>query len=238
LRPPRLVQRFRPRPRGGGPRPGPSLAGAGGDPRAAGGRSPVVPVRRPGGGRRQLLSFCTGRLGVLTACWVRAEPGAAPDRGVLEPHFRSQFVPCKLRPVNFGFSDPSALLRVCLGLSKGQVLDFGFRPNQRLNPEITSRCALLFFRSSSSQQNSDQTATASDHCASRADNSSRRAIFTNLAWSEPTRREKPSTSSIAVTLAITRPSSASPKVLPITAAVWSTCFSRSGSRSMRDDRTA
>ena len=39
-------------------------------------------------------------------------------------------------------------------LSKGQVLDFGFRPNQRLNLEITSRCA-PFFRSSSSQQNSD-----------------------------------------------------------------------------------
>jgi hypothetical protein len=35
--------RFRPRPRGGGPRPGPSLARAGGDPRAAGGRSLVVP---------------------------------------------------------------------------------------------------------------------------------------------------------------------------------------------------
>jgi glyoxylase-like metal-dependent hydrolase (beta-lactamase superfamily II) len=81
LRPPRLAQRFRPRPRGGGPRPGPSLAGAGGDPRALCGRSPVVPVRRPGGGRRRRLSFCTGRLGVLTACWVRAEPGAAPDRG-------------------------------------------------------------------------------------------------------------------------------------------------------------
>jgi len=73
LRSPRLAQRFRPRPRGGGPRPGPSLAGAGGDPRAAGGRSPAVPVRRPGGGRRRRLSLGTGRLGALTACWVRAE---------------------------------------------------------------------------------------------------------------------------------------------------------------------
>ena len=81
FRPPRLVQRFRPRPRGGGPRPGPSLAGAGGDPRAAGGRSRVVPVRRPGGGRRRRLSLGTGHLGVLTACWVRAELSAAPDRG-------------------------------------------------------------------------------------------------------------------------------------------------------------
>src|SRR5262249_48871118 len=81
FRPPRLVQRFRPRPRGGGPRPGPSLEGAGGDPRAAGCRSPVVPVRRPGRGRRRRLSLCTGHLGALTACWVRAELGAAPDRG-------------------------------------------------------------------------------------------------------------------------------------------------------------
>ena len=80
FRPPRLVQRFRPRPRGGGPRPGSSLAGAGGDPRAAGGRSRVVPVR-PGGGCRRRLSLGTGHLGVLTACWVRAELGAAPDRG-------------------------------------------------------------------------------------------------------------------------------------------------------------
>src|SRR5262249_59582856 len=37
--------------------------------------------RRPGGGRRRRLSFCTGHLGALTACWVRAELGAAPDRG-------------------------------------------------------------------------------------------------------------------------------------------------------------
>src|SRR5262249_27661804 len=73
VRPPRLVQRLRTRPRGSGPRPGPSFAGAGGDPRAAGGHTPVVPVRLPCGGRRRRLSLGTGRLGVLTACWVRAE---------------------------------------------------------------------------------------------------------------------------------------------------------------------
>jgi hypothetical protein len=44
------------------------FAGAGGDRRAAGGHSPVVPVRRPGGGRQQRLSLGTGLLGVLTAC--------------------------------------------------------------------------------------------------------------------------------------------------------------------------
>src|SRR5262249_22755150 len=70
--PPRLAQRFRPRPRGGGARPDQSVAGAGGDPRAAGGRTRVIPVR-PGGGRRRRLSFCTGLLGVLTAYWLRAE---------------------------------------------------------------------------------------------------------------------------------------------------------------------
>ena len=73
VRTPRLVQRLRTRPRGGGPRPGPSFAGAGGEPRVAGGHSPVVPVRLPCGGRRRRLSLGTGRLGVLTACWVRAE---------------------------------------------------------------------------------------------------------------------------------------------------------------------
>src|SRR6185437_14151046 len=73
VRAPRLVQRLRARPRGGGPRPGPSSAGAGGEPRVAGGHSPVVPVRLPCGGRRRRLSLGTGRLGVLTACWVRAE---------------------------------------------------------------------------------------------------------------------------------------------------------------------
>src|SRR5712671_160377 len=69
----RLVQRLRTRPRGSDPRSGPSFAGAGGGPRAAGGHSPAVPVRLPCGGRRRRLSLCTGRLGVLTACWVRAE---------------------------------------------------------------------------------------------------------------------------------------------------------------------
>jgi glyoxylase-like metal-dependent hydrolase (beta-lactamase superfamily II) len=33
----------------------------------------VVPVRLPCGGRRRRLSLRTGRLGLLTACWVRAE---------------------------------------------------------------------------------------------------------------------------------------------------------------------
>ena len=73
VRPPRVVQRLRTRPRGSGPRPGPSFAGAGGDRRAAGGHSPVVPVRLPCGGRRRRLSLGAGLLGLLTACWVRAE---------------------------------------------------------------------------------------------------------------------------------------------------------------------
>ena len=73
VRAPRLVQRLRTRPRGGGPRPGPSFAGAGGEPRVAGGHSPVVPVRLPCGGRRRRLSLGTGPLGVLTACWLEAE---------------------------------------------------------------------------------------------------------------------------------------------------------------------
>ena len=41
--------------------------------RVAGGHSLVVPVRLPCGGRRRRLSLGTGPLGVLTACWVRAE---------------------------------------------------------------------------------------------------------------------------------------------------------------------
>src|SRR5262249_12875965 len=65
VRAPRLVQRLRTRPRGGGTRPGPSSAGAGGDPRVAGGHSPVVSVRLPCGGRRRRLSFRTGALGVF-----------------------------------------------------------------------------------------------------------------------------------------------------------------------------
>src|SRR5262249_59670097 len=73
VRAPRLVQRLRTLPRGGGPRPGPSFAGAGGEPRAAGRHSPVVPVRLPRGGRRRRLSLGARRLGVLTAFWVRAE---------------------------------------------------------------------------------------------------------------------------------------------------------------------
>jgi hypothetical protein len=47
----------------------------------SGGHSPVVPVRLPWGGQRRRPSLGTGRLGVLTAFWVRAKPGAGPDRG-------------------------------------------------------------------------------------------------------------------------------------------------------------
>src|SRR5262249_39319100 len=75
VRPPRLVQRLRTRPRGGGPRPNPSFAGAGGEPRGAGGHSPVVPVRVPCGGRRRRLSFGPGLLGLLTT------PNPLPKRG-------------------------------------------------------------------------------------------------------------------------------------------------------------
>ena len=53
-------------PREVGPHPGPSAAGAGGEPRGAGFHSPVVPVRLPCGGRRRRLSLGTGPLGVLT----------------------------------------------------------------------------------------------------------------------------------------------------------------------------
>ncbi len=73
VRTPRVVQWFRTRPRRGGPRPGPSFAGAGGEPRAARGHPPAIPVRLPCGGRRRRLSLRTGRLGLLTACWVSAE---------------------------------------------------------------------------------------------------------------------------------------------------------------------
>src|SRR3546814_4805881 len=45
---------------------------SGNDRRAAGGHSPAVPIRRPGGGRRRRLSLGGGLLGLLTACWVRA----------------------------------------------------------------------------------------------------------------------------------------------------------------------
>src|SRR5262249_13144955 len=96
---------------------------------------------------------------------------------VLEPHCCCQ-IGLWVQPINFGFST----LRCC----SGQVLDFGFRPNQRSNLKMTWRCAVL--NSSSLLTFSTMpTATASDHRASRADNSPRRAIFTNLAWSEPTR---------------------------------------------------
>ena len=71
VRPPRVAQRLRTRPRGGGPRSGPSVAGAGGDRRDAGGHSPAVPVRRPCGGRRRRLSLGTGRSGTTDRLLVR-----------------------------------------------------------------------------------------------------------------------------------------------------------------------
>jgi glyoxylase-like metal-dependent hydrolase (beta-lactamase superfamily II) len=62
-------------PRGGSPRPGPSFAGAGGEPRIAGGHSPVLPVRLPRGSRRRRLSMGTRPLGVLTdRCLVQHRP--------------------------------------------------------------------------------------------------------------------------------------------------------------------
>src|SRR5262245_59738132 len=70
VRAPRLVQRLRTRPRGSGPRPDTSSAGAGGEPRVPGGPSFVVPVRLPCGNRRRRHSLGTGPLGVLTAGWV------------------------------------------------------------------------------------------------------------------------------------------------------------------------
>src|SRR5262249_46338775 len=66
---------------------------------------------------------------------------------VLEPHFCCQIVPCKFRPINFGFST----LRRC----SGQLLDFRFRPNHRSNLRNQFTMRRPFFRSSSSQQNSD-----------------------------------------------------------------------------------
>ena len=68
LRSPRLAQRFRPRPRGGGPCPDPPFARARGDPRAGDSRSPAVPVPRPGGAGRRRVSLGTGHLGLLTVC--------------------------------------------------------------------------------------------------------------------------------------------------------------------------
>src|SRR4029077_12646690 len=81
VRAPRLVQRLRTRPGGGRPRPGPSSAGAGGEPRVAGGHPPVVPVRVPCGGRRRRLSLGTGPLGVLTA---RSGPASKPCWGAFD----------------------------------------------------------------------------------------------------------------------------------------------------------
>jgi len=54
---------FETRPRGGGPRSGPSLRELAGDRGGAGGHSSVVPVRLPCGGRRRRLSLCAGLSG-------------------------------------------------------------------------------------------------------------------------------------------------------------------------------
>jgi glyoxylase-like metal-dependent hydrolase (beta-lactamase superfamily II) len=54
---PEWHKRLRTRPRGGGPRPGRSFAGAGRDRRVADGHAHAVPVRRPGGVRRDLFRW-------------------------------------------------------------------------------------------------------------------------------------------------------------------------------------
>ena len=61
-----------------GPRPGPSVAGAGGERRATGGHPPAVPVRLPRGGRRRRLPDGTGRLGLLTLVGSSSCPGTVP----------------------------------------------------------------------------------------------------------------------------------------------------------------
>jgi hypothetical protein len=55
----------------------------------------VVPVRLPCGGRRRRLSLGTGPMGVLTACRLGAERGAAPDRGL---NAGPGLVSCIVRP--------------------------------------------------------------------------------------------------------------------------------------------
>src|SRR5215467_3160402 len=92
---------------------------------------------------------------------------------ILEPHFCSQFVPCKLHPVNFGFSTLRRCSESALSLSKGQVLGFGFwistesplksKKSVRDAPPLLS----LFIFSTKFRL---PTPTASDHRASRADN--------------------------------------------------------------------
>ena len=67
LRSPRLAQRFRPRPRGGGPRPGWSLAGAGGD--AASRWWPLTCRSRPSAGWRSPAT-----------CFVSYRPTGSTDR--------------------------------------------------------------------------------------------------------------------------------------------------------------
>src|ERR687891_2380840 len=74
---------------------------------------------------------------------------------VLESHCCCQIGLCKLHPINFGFSTLRRCSEPALSLSKGQVLDFGFRPNHRSNLGNQFTMRPPFFRSSSSQQNSD-----------------------------------------------------------------------------------
>jgi glyoxylase-like metal-dependent hydrolase (beta-lactamase superfamily II) len=76
IRTSRVAQRLRARPRGSDPRPGASFAGPSGEPRAAGGHSYAVPVRRPCGGRRRGFSLGTGLLGLLITCSVQDRTGA------------------------------------------------------------------------------------------------------------------------------------------------------------------
>ncbi len=89
VRAPRLAQRLRTRPRGGGPRPGPSFAGAGGEPRVAGGHSPAVPVRLPCGGRRRRFPLGPGLLGLLTTVGCLGLPPASLRQRSLSYEHRS-----------------------------------------------------------------------------------------------------------------------------------------------------
>src|SRR5262245_60766905 len=89
----------------------------------------------------------------------------------LEPHFCSQIGPVSFAQSILDFR-PFGVAQSLPRLSKGQVFDFGFRPNHRSNLKITWRCAAL--NSSSlltfSTKAKLPTATASDHRASRTDN--------------------------------------------------------------------
>jgi hypothetical protein len=97
VRPPRVAQRLRTRPRGGDPRSDPSSAGAGGEPRGAGVHAHAVPVRRPSGGRRRPLSLGTGLVGLLTACRGAVPAAPQPRRaGPRDRTFPTTFIPAEL----------------------------------------------------------------------------------------------------------------------------------------------